>query len=159
MAVLQDSYSHSISGDERERARCLSLLARAPAELLEAWAAGLGATEFEWLRQPEQGLVMVQARAGGTGERFNFGEMTVTRCVLRLRSGRTGVAYVQGRSRRRAELAALADAMLQDPELADAVRDGLIAPVAAHLTSESERSARKAQATRVEFFTLAHEDG
>ncbi len=158
MAVLQDSYSRSTSGDERERARCLGLLARAPAELLESWAAGLGTTEFEWLRQPEQGLVMVQARAGGTGERFNFGEMTVTRCVLRLRSGRTGVAYVQGRSKRRAELAALADAMLQDPELAGAVKNGLIAPVAAHLSSASERSARKAQATRVEFFTLAHED-
>jgi alpha-D-ribose 1-methylphosphonate 5-triphosphate synthase subunit PhnG len=158
MVVLQDSYSRSTNGDDRERARWMALLSRAPAELLEAWAAGLRSTEFEWLRQPEQGLVMVQARAGGTGERFNFGEMTVTRCVLRLRSGRTGVAYVQGRSRRRAELAALADAMLQDPELAESVMNGLIGPVAAQRSSESERSARKAQATKVEFFTLAHEE-
>lgn len=156
--MLQDSYSRAKEDADRERARCLALLSRAPADLLEAWAGELASEAFDWLRPPEQGLVMLQGRAGGTGERFNCGEMTVTRCVIRLHSGQTGVAYVQGRSARRAELAALADALLQDPDRAEAVRRGLIAPLAEQLASESERRGRKAQATKVEFFTLARED-
>ena len=100
-----------------------------------------------WLRQPETGLMMVQGRAGATGERFNLGEVTVTRCALRL--GATpdaavatpvGVAYVLGRSHRQARLAATADALLQDPAHRDAVFAQLLQPVREHLSNL--RSAR-----------------
>ena len=51
------------------------------------------------------------ARArGGTGTRFNLGEMTLTRCAVSLENGVVGIAYVQGRSLRHAEQAAVADA-------------------------------------------------
>ncbi len=143
--------------DNHERAHWLGLLARAPLPLLEAWAAQRAAPAYVWLRRPESGLAMVRARAGGTGAQFNLGEMTLTRCALRVEGGAVGVAYVQGRAPRKAELAALADAMLQSPQSRDAVRDALITPLHARLEAEAARARRRAQATRVEFFTIARE--
>ena len=68
------------------------------------------------LRGPEAGLVMVRGRTGGGGAPFNLGEMTATRCTVRTDAGFVGHAYVAGRNERLAELAALADALLQDPD-------------------------------------------
>src|SRR5262245_2443959 len=114
-------------GDDAEREarrEWLGMLARAPLAALEAWAGEAAIAALlerrTWLRQPETGLVMVRARAGGKGERFNLGEMTVTRCALRIEGGPAGVGYVQGRSARRAELAAAADALLQTAQWHDA---------------------------------------
>ena len=149
--------------DPRARRDWMQILAQAPVEMLERWrlqAAETGALPgHAWLRQPEIGLAMVRGRIGGAGERFNLGEMTVTRCALRIDSGEVGVAYVRGRSQRKAELAAFADALLQAAAWREAVRRGLIEPVRAYLQAESRRKQRKAQATRVEFFTLAREAG
>ena len=136
----------------------MGLLSRAPRELLEAWAARAKAPAHTWLRRPESGLAMVRARAGGSGGKFNLGEMTITRCALRLEGGASGVAYVQGRDHRKAELAALADALLQTAA-AGRVKAELIAPVRSHLEAHAARMQRKAQATRVDFFTLAREAG
>jgi alpha-D-ribose 1-methylphosphonate 5-triphosphate synthase subunit PhnG len=140
-------------GDRRE---WMGLLARAPLALLESWAAREPQRGYSWLRRPESGLVMVRARAGGTGAQFNLGEMTITRCALKLDGGRAGVAYVQGRSHRKAEIAALADALLQSSE-APGVRRGLLEPLRARLEADAAARARKAQSTRVEFFTLARQ--
>lgn len=141
----------------------MGILARAPLGALEEWARATAQAGTlpgrSWLRKPETGLVMVRARAGGTGERFNFGEMTLTRCALRLESGQVGVAYVQGRSQRKAELAAIADAMLQANAWRDRLRRELIEPLRRQLAGEADRMQRKAQATRVEFFTLARDAG
>ena len=137
----------------------MRLLACAPLDVLESWALAPAVvhtqTSFVWLRNPQTGLVMVRGRAGGTGDRFNLGEMTVTRCALRLHDGAHGVAYVQGRSHRKAELAALADALLQTPSVCSAVVQGLIVPLRARADAEARAQRRKTQATRVEFFTLA----
>jgi alpha-D-ribose 1-methylphosphonate 5-triphosphate synthase subunit PhnG len=143
---------------EGERREWMGLLARAPFALLEAWATTQPPRTISWLRRPETGLVMVRARAGGTGAQFNLGEMTLTRCALRLESGATGVAYVQGRAVRKAEIAAVADALLQTDEGA-AVRRELIGPIRARLDAEAGRERRDAQATKVEFYTLAREAG
>ena len=59
---------------------------------------------------------MVRGRAGGGGAPFNLGEMTVDalHCAHR-HAACVGHAYVAGRDERQAELAALLDALLQDP--------------------------------------------
>ncbi|MDZ4095591.1 MAG: phosphonate C-P lyase system protein PhnG, partial [Paracoccaceae bacterium] len=94
-----------------------------------------------------------QGRTGGTGAPFNLGEMTVARCSLRLDSGEVGHANVQGRDKNHARDAALIDALMQTPQ-ADAIRAGVLAPLAAaEATRRLDRAARAA-ATRVEFFTL-----
>ena len=146
------------------RQRWMELLARAPLDLLESAVGGLAGPNPQWLRAPETGLVMLRARAGGGGERFNLGEATVTRCVLRpdpvtAACNAVGVAYVLGRSHRHAELAATADALLQDPTCADALPADLLERIAAGVEAQRRERLDKAQATRVEFFTLAREAG
>lgn len=138
-----------------ERRRWLSVLAKARLEELEAAWQGLGmAADYQWLRRPEVGMVMVRARAGGTGRRFNLGQMTVTRCALRLGPDWVGLAYVQGRSKRHAELAALFDALLQDEARRLALERTVVGPLeAAQAARRAERS-RKAASTKVNFFTL-----
>ena len=91
------------------RPEWMALLSRAPLPLLEQALSAPAAAPLQWLRKPETGLYMVQGRAGGTGERFNLGEMTVTRCALRVggEDSAVGVAYVMGRNHRQAQLARL----------------------------------------------------
>lgn len=148
-----------------ERPEWMALLARAPLELLasavEPFTRGL---RTEWLRRPETGLYMVQGRAGGTGERFNLGEVTVTRCALRqvgqdASASPVGVAYVLGRHHRQAELAAQADALLQQPAHHEALEQQLLAPVRQHLAQEKALRQGLAQSTKVDFFTVAREAG
>jgi len=153
-------------GRPLSRAHWMALLARAPVDLLEPALHEHTALPARWLRAPETGLMMVQGRAGGTGERFNLGEVTVTRCALRVEvdaadgaEPTVGVAYVLGRSHRQVQLAALADALLQDPARQAALDTSLLDPIRRHLAQvQAERQARTAS-TRVDFFTVARESG
>jgi alpha-D-ribose 1-methylphosphonate 5-triphosphate synthase subunit PhnG len=138
----------------------MAVLARAPAEALREGLAALADVPGEVpahvrLRGPEIGLAMVRGRVGGTGAAFNLGEMTVTRCAVRTEAGAIGHAIVAGRDGARAEMAALLDALLQDPAWRSAVEAAVIAPLAAAQSVAREEVARKAAATRVEFFTMA----
>jgi alpha-D-ribose 1-methylphosphonate 5-triphosphate synthase subunit PhnG len=138
------------------RQRRLSILARADRATLEAALAALPSPPaWRRLKQPETGLAMVRARAGGVGQRFNLGEMTVSRCVVTLESdGKMGVGYVQGRDRRQAELVAVFDALSQDADGADKIEQLLIAPVEQALAAQRAVRAAKVAATKVDFFTL-----
>jgi alpha-D-ribose 1-methylphosphonate 5-triphosphate synthase subunit PhnG len=107
------------------------------------------------LRGPETGLVMVRGRQGGDGAAFNLGEMTVTRCTVRLEDGTIGHAYVAGRDARLAELAATLDGALQDPARGPALLEAVVAPLAAAQEARRAQVARKAAATRVAFSTMA----
>jgi len=78
----------------------MSLLAKAPTgQLKELWDGVGQVPDHTVLRAPEVGGVMVRGRTGGTGAPFNLGEMTVTRCSLKLANGTVGHAYVQGRDK------------------------------------------------------------
>ena len=138
-----------------QRAAWMRVLALAESSELDGAFGALGNLPAHHMLRPAQsGMAMVRARSGGTGTRFNLGEMTLTRCAVSLENGVVGIAYVQGRSLRHAEQAAVADALLQLPEWHEAVQRQLIAPLA---RSREERVARQAQVaarTRVEFFTM-----
>lgn len=139
---------------ERARRGWMSLLAKAPpARLAELWEARGAAPGFDWLRAPEVGGMMVRGRAGGTGAAFNLGEMTVTRCALKLSDGRVGHAMVQGRDRRKAEIAALVDAGMQGAE-AESLRAELLAVLEAEMAAGKAARAGKAAGTKVDFFTM-----
>jgi alpha-D-ribose 1-methylphosphonate 5-triphosphate synthase subunit PhnG len=134
----------------------MAVLAKAdPALLEEHWQKLATRPGYVLLRPAETGLVMVRGRISGSGAPFNLGEMTMTRCAIRLEDGPVGFGHVAGRSRRHAELAALFDAMLQDPRWHDALQDSLIAGLVQ--ADAARRDADRAQiaATRVNFFTLA----
>src|SRR6056297_3733171 len=125
-----------------ERKSWMSLLAKAPAADLDRLWSALGlAPDYGYLRAPEAGGVMVRGRAGATGAPFNLGEMTVTRCSLRLMSGEVGHAYVQGRDKTHATTAALIDALMQT-QAAGSLRAAILDPLRARLTQD--RTARRA---------------
>ncbi|SSW73370.1 Alpha-D-ribose 1-methylphosphonate 5-triphosphate synthase subunit PhnG [Achromobacter veterisilvae] len=137
------------------RAAWMRVLALAdPGALDGAFGALSGVPGHRTLRPAQTGMAMVRARSGGTGARFNLGEMTVTRCAVTMGEGVVGVAYVQGRSLRHAEQAAVADALLQMPEWRETVQERLIAPLARLHAKKVERQARVAAQTKVEFFTM-----
>ncbi len=136
------------------RKEWMGLLARAPeAALMALWKDFGEQPDFKWLRAPEVGGVMVRGRTGGTGAPFNLGEMTVTRCSLALLDGTVGHGYVQGRSKAKAEAAALVDALMQTPA-ADTVREKVIGPLTQQMQAAKTDRAAKAAATKVEFFTM-----
>ncbi len=141
--------------ETEERRRWMGVLARASAAEIAARLDTLPPPPAHMrLRGPETGLVMVRGRAGGDGAPFNLGEMTVTRCAVRLADGRVGHAYVAGRDARQAELAALVDALLLDAEARPAVERAVIAPLAETQAAKRTAEARRAAATRVQFFTM-----
>lgn len=130
------------------------MLAKAPLTLLEQCVATLeGVPEYGFLRSPEVGLTMVRGRAEGTGQPFNLGEMTLTRCVVQL-GGITGFGYVAGRSKRHAELAALCDGLLQHPDWEGQVQQQVIAPLQVEAQEKRDRNAAEVESTRVNFFTM-----
>ena len=140
---------------EHARARWMSVLAQAAADDVEAaWRALAEPPAYRLVRGPETGLVMVRGRAGGTGERFNLGEMTVTRCTVELAGGRMGHAYVGGRDGRHAERAAAFDALLQDPGRRPFLEARVIAPLRARQEAQGAAARARAAGTRVEFFTM-----
>ncbi len=143
------------------RQHWLAVLAHAPRELLERHAAGLPDAGFTRLRAPEVGLAMVRARIGNQGDRFNVGDTTVTRCVVRHRAddGRVaaGVGYVMGRDEARAEWVARLDALLQQPALHGALMRDVVEPLAAETARRHAKAAALTAASRVSFDTLAPE--
>ena len=132
----------------------MRILANAPADALarafEDWGPE---PAFTWLRAPEFGAVMVRGRAGGTGAAFNLGEMSVTRCSLKLACCTIGHAYVAGRDRDKARLAALCDALMQGEE-ASRMRDTVLDPLSRAIDAGHAQLAAKAAATKVDFFTM-----
>ena len=144
------------------RKEWMSLLARAPNALLDDIVGPhIASTQPRWLRSPETGLMMIQARVGGSGERFNLGEVTVTRCALRLgemdHASPVGVSYILGRDHRQAHLAAVADALLQDATHHGDLEAKLLEPVRQFLKHKQSTRHARAQTTKVDFFTVARE--
>jgi alpha-D-ribose 1-methylphosphonate 5-triphosphate synthase subunit PhnG len=142
--------------DTDARRSWIGTLAKAQPAEVEAAFAALGETvPYEWLRRPQTGLVMVRGRAGGTGNPFNLGEMTVTRAALRLADGAVGHGYVQGRNHRHAELAAIFDGLLQQDERRAHLLGAVIEPLRRAQDERRRTRSRKAAATKVDFFTMA----
>ncbi|ETW96152.1 MAG: hypothetical protein ETSY1_27705 [Candidatus Entotheonella factor] len=142
-----------------ERQAWLAVLARASVYDLEhACTALTQPPAFRFLRPPETGLTQVRARAGGTGQQFNLGEATVTRCTVQLESGAIGVGYVMGRDGRRAQWVAVFDALLQDPVLGPPLQRQVIAPLAQAQAEHQQRQTEATATTKVDFFTMVRGD-
>jgi alpha-D-ribose 1-methylphosphonate 5-triphosphate synthase subunit PhnG len=148
-----------------QRQAWMATLAKADFELLEQLVNQLdNLPNYSFLRSPEIGLAMVRGRAGGTGEAFNLGEMTMTRCVVQLesQSGNDGIAgfgYVAGRSHRHAELAALCDALLQSFQWHEQIQTTVIQPLELQRQQQQELKQRQTAATKVNFFTMVRGEG
>lgn len=150
MTSADDTQQHSA------RRQWMAILARADRTALETYFEKTGLPAHTIMKKPETGTVMIEGRAGGAGRRFNLGEATVTRCIVRV--GETfGCAYALGHDRRKALLAAIADALLQNDQAGD-LQSTLMVPLALGQANARAIASRKAAATKVDFFTLVRGD-
>ena len=147
--------SQTLSTEPLARAAWLAVLARATWQQLEAQSPGSDTLRnLQQVRPPEIGMVMLRGRVGGTGNPFNLGEATVVRSAVRLGDGPLGVSYALGRDKRRSALAAVFDAMLQDPLHHDKLQRELIAPIALAQAQASAAIQKNMATSKVEFFTF-----
>jgi alpha-D-ribose 1-methylphosphonate 5-triphosphate synthase subunit PhnG len=104
---------------------------------------------------------MVQGRIGGTGDRFNLGEATVSRATVMLHGAgadeASGTSYVLGSHPEHAGLAAVFDALLSAPTQRERVLTDVIEPLEREQTKRDSAANADARSTVVDFFTVARE--
>lgn len=155
---MQTVPTGSVSGGAR--AKWISTLATSDPSLLETLWHNLwenmptGAPKYRVVRPAEHGLVMVRGKSGGSGRRFNLGEMTVTRCTVQVVDEASGSGYVQGRNKQHAERAAVVDALMQSRRWGDTLEREIIQPLMAAKHEAKSAIAKKSAATKVDFFTM-----
>lgn len=145
--------------DTSTRQRWMRVLAHSQPAALSARMSALSlAPDYDTLRAPEIGLVQIQARMGGTGERFFAGDATLTRAAIRLNSGTLGYSYVLGRDKAHAERCAVIDALLQEQPYFQTLMETLIAPLEADRAACIAARQAEVNSSRVDFFTLVRGD-
>ena len=145
--------------DTATRQRWMRVLAHCQPAALHSRMNALGLTpDYDTIRPPEIGLVQIQARMGGTGERFFAGDATLTRAVIRLNSGTLGYSYVLGRDKAHAERCAVIDALLQEQPYFQTLMETLIAPLEADRAARLAARQTEVNTSRVDFFTLVRGD-
>ena len=138
-----------------QRQQNLSVLAKASlATMLEYWQQINVDATFEFLKKPEVGMAMVRAQAGAGCENFNMGEMTMTRCVIRLDSDEIGYGFVAGRSKKKSELIAVIDACWQKDSLQKIIEEKIIEPLYALQVNRAQKTSENTKTSKVNFFTM-----
>ena len=136
--------------DTATRQRWMSVLAHSePQDLLARMHSLQLAPEYELIRTPETGLVQLQARMGGIGDRFFAGDATLTRAAVRLADGTLGYSWILGRDRPH---------LLQSPRHFHNLMETLITPLEALRSARIEARRAEVNASRVDFFTLVRGD-
>jgi alpha-D-ribose 1-methylphosphonate 5-triphosphate synthase subunit PhnG len=140
---------------ELDRQTLLSVLARSKLmDIKKHWQDKPENYSYETIRPPQTGMVMSVARAGSSGEPFNLGEVSVTRCAIRLDSGETGVGYVTGSNKDHALHIAVIDALAQTEDQQQSLEYEVIRPLQKSLQLLHKQRKEKADATKVDFFTM-----
>jgi len=141
--------------DTEMRRRLHRALALAPAEAMrEACAPFRPADGVAFLRGPESGMVMARGRIGGAGAAFNLGDVSLTRASVRLGDGRVGHAAHLGRDTEGVRLAAIIDALWQNPARRREIEAQVLVPLERLVASQDARLAEETAATKVDFFTM-----
>ena len=165
MLIGMSAAMDGLTTQQKNRKQWMATLAKAPVAELEALVYQLkDLPQYQFLRSPETGLTMVRGKAGGVGQVFNLGEMTITRCVVQLMANSSdsgsdsepiaGFGYVGGRSHRHAELAALCDGLMQHQDWHARVQKIVIEPLQEIAHQASEQKQQQTASTKVDFFTL-----
>ncbi len=112
---------------------------------------------YTYLRKPETGMLMLEGKAGSTGQRFNVGEMLITRCAIALEyetATLEGHAYIIGNKPRHAAMAAVLDALMQCERFNKDLEVRLVAPILEKHAQKQKNKAAQTAATKVDFFTM-----
>jgi alpha-D-ribose 1-methylphosphonate 5-triphosphate synthase subunit PhnG len=140
---------------DSNRAAAMRLFALAPWAVFDEATKHCVGKDHKTLRGPDVGLFMLRGRMGSTGNAFNLGEATVTRCTVARPSGIEGHAYIMGRNAAHASRAALCDALFQ--ENPSSMTD-VLTTIEKTLMEAHQTTAAKAAATKVDFFTMVRGD-
>ncbi|UUM32359.1 phosphonate C-P lyase system protein PhnG [Vibrio japonicus] len=142
----------NISHEERQQ--WMKELSLAPFDQLsKLWEAFSDKPSYKYLRATESGLVQVRGKLGNTGDRFNMGDMTMTRASVALENGLNGFAYVQGRNKQHADIGAVIDALMQS-DLAPTVNELILSPLNQARIERRRTETEQTLKTKVDFFTL-----
>jgi alpha-D-ribose 1-methylphosphonate 5-triphosphate synthase subunit PhnG len=151
---MKNSLMEGMSKEE-QRQRWMSALAQAPIDVLEfVWREMEGTISYRFVEKPAVSTVTVRVRGVGAGWGLALGEMRVSRCSVQLPQGTIGHGYVAGRDLRHAELAAVFDALLQDPSRRPVLETRLIAPMLRAAGSSVAGGDPWEAATRAQPFTV-----
>lgn len=141
--------------DVVQRQQLLSVLAKSSLkDIQQHWEHSLHDFEYSPLRAPQTGMVMAVARAEGSGEPFNLGEVSVTRCAIKLTTGQTGIGYVMGSSKEHSLHVALLDALAQVDDQYEDIKLKLIQPLQQKIEQRNQQQQQKTAATKVDFLTM-----
>ncbi|MFC0178603.1 phosphonate C-P lyase system protein PhnG [Thorsellia kenyensis] len=133
----------------------MGLLAKSPFEVIDNLWTTLNLTpNYELFRAPEIGLVQLQGKMGGTGNRFYVGDATITRAVVLIENKYYGYSYIMGRDKKKAQLCALIDGLMQINEYQITIEEKLLLPLLKLLETQKNEKNKATEATRVDFFTL-----
>ena len=144
---------------QAQRRAAMTVLAHSDAAEIFRHLEPIAVPDYEILREPENGLVMLRGRIGGDGAPFNLGEATVSRAAVRLATGEVGFGYTLGRDGQKAQMIALCDALVQSNDFSGAVEENVLAPLRAAMVAERDRKAAETAATRVDFYTMVRGEG
>ena len=139
---------------QMQRKSAMTVLAHSETADIAGHLQTIALPDFQDLREPENGLVMVRGRIGGDGAPFNLGEATVSRAAVRLATGEVGFGYTLGRDRDKARMIALCDALVQCDAFSNVVETNVIAPLRAAMLGQRQQKATETAATRVDFYTM-----
>ncbi|MCO6184645.1 phosphonate C-P lyase system protein PhnG [Rhizobium sp. L1K21] len=143
---------------DQTRKRTIEVLAHASLGRLKQFFADLDEQpEFQMMRGPETGLVMIRGRMGGTGSVFNLGEATATRATVRLTTGEIGHGYRLGGDRDAVRLSAVIDALGTRDAFKPKV-SRFVEETEATIKSREDKQRAETAATRVNFFTMVRGD-
>lgn len=149
------SLDYQLGDNVSDRQHWMAVLANANfQDLYKHWQALNLDPVCEIVRGPEVGLAKLQGRIGGTGERFNVADTLISRATIRLQDGTLGFAYLRGRAKQHALLAAMVDALLQQTEHGERLMELLIKPLFALQEQVYLQKQQKAATSKVDFFTL-----
>jgi len=141
--------------DNKQRQEWIALLAKADPFLLKKAEKQLGkGIEYAYITKPETGMIMVRARADNKKSGFCLGEISVTKCILKIEKKIMGYAMVMGSDHDHAKNAALFDGLLQIPEYSSKLMQTLIPELKKISRNEKKKQAKQNQDTKVEFFTM-----
>ncbi|NTE66138.1 phosphonate C-P lyase system protein PhnG [Agrobacterium tumefaciens] len=131
----------------------MATFAKAPLSEIERHWATISPPRFEWVRRPELGMIMLRGRIAKGDAPFNVGEATIARCTVQIESGEIGVAYVLGRSKRHAALAALLDALMQrETRNGTTTVRSIVDALNERIREEATRVKNETYSSKVDFF-------
>ena len=145
--------------NNKDRKEWISALSHADFDSLEKMWEDLSIDiSYTFIKKPEIGLTQIQGRMGSTGDPFNIGDTTTTKCIVELNSGDIGYSFLIGRNKKHAIIAAVLDGLLQNNDYHVFINSKIIQPLKQKRIEKISKINNETAASKVDFFTMVRGD-